>query len=274
LRGLDQDRYSKADSILVFLGISAYVAERKGKQGQRGDIIIHVADTTTVSSEGPVRPTVENRKGQHFHNDVMCDVLALYALGCPTKGGSSLLSSTWRVYNELAATRPDLIQVLAAPDWPFDTFGRDPPYIKRPLLFYHDGKILFSCSRFLFTGRADEPRTPGIPNLTEAQADALDAVHFTAKKFQFKMALEPGDMRFINNLALLHARESFEDDTSKRRHLVRLWLHNEQLAWKLPPPLQMAWDRAFEEDPNKPERWELSGSAEANRPLRRERSCE
>jgi hypothetical protein len=32
-----------------------------------------------------------------------------------------VISSAWTVYNELAATRPDLIHVLSASDWPFDT---------------------------------------------------------------------------------------------------------------------------------------------------------
>ena len=36
-------------------------------------------------------------------------------------GGESLLASAWTVYNELAATRPDLVKALAKPDWHFDT---------------------------------------------------------------------------------------------------------------------------------------------------------
>ena len=36
-------------------------------------------------------------------------------------GGSSIVSSAWTIYNELAARRPDLIKVLAEPNWPFDT---------------------------------------------------------------------------------------------------------------------------------------------------------
>lgn len=31
------------------------------------------------------------------------------------------MSSAWTVYNELAATRPDIIHTLSRPDWPFDT---------------------------------------------------------------------------------------------------------------------------------------------------------
>jgi Taurine catabolism dioxygenase TauD, TfdA family len=48
-------------------------------------------------------------------------VLALYKLSDSVRGGESLLASAWTVYNELAATRPDLINTLAKDDWAFDT---------------------------------------------------------------------------------------------------------------------------------------------------------
>jgi hypothetical protein len=30
-----------------------------------------------------------------------------------------------------------------------------------------------------------------------------------------------------------------------RRHLLRLWLRNEDLAWKLPEPLKENWERLY-----------------------------
>jgi hypothetical protein len=33
--------------------------------------------------------------------------------------------------------------------------------------------------------------------------------------------------------------------SSVRRHLLRLWLRNEELAWKLPQPLEDAWDLLY-----------------------------
>ena len=40
------------------------------------------------------------------------------------------------------------------------------------------------------------------------------------------MRLEPGDMQFVYNHALLHDRTGFRDwpDPDGRRHLLRLWL--------------------------------------------------
>lgn len=44
----------------------------------------------------------------------------MYVMDRPLSGGGSKIASTARVYNEIAATRPDLIHVLAKGDWAFD----------------------------------------------------------------------------------------------------------------------------------------------------------
>jgi hypothetical protein len=51
-----------------------------------------------------------------FHTDTG-DIVSLFAMEEPVEGGESLLASGWRVYNELAKLRPDLVKVLAS-DWP------------------------------------------------------------------------------------------------------------------------------------------------------------
>jgi hypothetical protein len=39
LRGLDPDDYNVEDFTIVYLGLSSYVAERRGKQDQRGSML-------------------------------------------------------------------------------------------------------------------------------------------------------------------------------------------------------------------------------------------
>ena len=38
--------------------------------------------------------------------------------------------------------------------------------------------------------------------------------------------LEPGDLLVVNNRAVMHARQDYEDfsDLDRRRHLLRLWM--------------------------------------------------
>ena len=45
--------------------------------------------------------------------------MSLFALNTAASGGESKLASSWRVYNELAETRPDLIRTLSE-NWDFD----------------------------------------------------------------------------------------------------------------------------------------------------------
>jgi len=115
-----------------------------------------------------------------------------------------------------------------------------------------------SYSRRLLTGSLDTPRTPGIPGLTEAQAEAIDVLHFLAKKNSIPVSMEKGDMRFVNNMALLHSREAFQDVEKTQRHLLRLWLSNKDKMWKLPPALELAWARNFEEDKERKEVWDYA----------------
>jgi alpha-ketoglutarate-dependent taurine dioxygenase len=40
------------------------------------------------------------------------------------------------------------------------------------------------------------------------------------------MDFEPGDIQFLNNSTILHARTAYEDfeEPERKRHLLRLWL--------------------------------------------------
>ncbi|KAK3317075.1 hypothetical protein B0H66DRAFT_535309 [Apodospora peruviana] len=258
VRGLDPDAYPLPDLTVIYLGISSYIGQQRGKQDQRGSMLIHVLKKDDPSESEFDQQYSEDKP---FHTDTVTDTLCLFTQALAAAGGRSVLASAYTVYNELARTRPDLIHTLAAPDWPFDTYGREPKYYKRALMYWHDDKLITSFSRRLLVGHLPfEPRSAGIPGLTEAQAEALDAVHFIARKHEIKPRMERGDIRFINNMALLHRREAFENAGGEKRHLVRIWLHNDEgVCWNLPGPLRLAWARVFEDDSGeRGEEWDLA----------------
>ena len=46
----------------------------------------------------------------------------MYVQDLALNGGESLLAPSAAVYNEIAATRPDVVDVLADPSWIYDKF--------------------------------------------------------------------------------------------------------------------------------------------------------
>ena len=76
--------------------------------------------------------------------------------------------------------------------------------------------MIIQYARRSFTGFQALPRTPTIPPITEAQAEALDAVHFLAERFHLGLDFQKGDVQYINNLATFHARDGFKDTAEQQ----------------------------------------------------------
>ena len=70
--------------------------------------------------------------------------------------------------------------------------------------------------RRAFTGYWGRPRTADIPAITEAQAEALDTLHYLAEKNAVNLDFHQGDMQFINNLGIFHARGGFRDSPEQQ----------------------------------------------------------
>ena len=68
----------------------------------------------------------------------------------------------------------------------------------------------------MFTGFQALPRSKDIPPITEAQAEALDALHFIAEKNAASLDFRQGDVQYINNLSIFHARDAFTDSEEKQ----------------------------------------------------------
>lgn len=99
-------------------------------------------------------------------------------------------------------------------------------------------------------------RTDGLGTLSQEQRRALNVLEEVAKRNQIALEAQPGDLLFINNHGVLHSREAFEDSPDSPRYLVRMWLKNEALAWKLPRALQAGNSRIYDEN-ELGERWNI-----------------
>lgn len=126
LRGLLVDNYSRQDNIIIFNGVSSYVGDVRGRQdskmvdgARQSSMMNHIKDLTHTPVSGLIGAPAYTADHQVFHCD-SGDIISLFCLSPAAQGGESKLASSWTVYNELAAKRPDLIRVLAADDWVVD----------------------------------------------------------------------------------------------------------------------------------------------------------
>lgn len=95
------------------------------------------------------------------------------------------------------------------------------PYTSRPLLFHTPAspttpeQVVIQYARRSFTGFLNLPRSKDIPPITEAQAEALDMLHFLAEKFSLTLDFQKGDVQYVNNLSIFHARDGFVDEPGR-----------------------------------------------------------
>ncbi|KAH8654984.1 hypothetical protein BGZ60DRAFT_418179 [Tricladium varicosporioides] len=259
IRGLRPEKHSIEDNIIIYAGVSSYIGSTRGRQDnkvidgvKKSNMLNHIKDLSRTSAATNIGAPAYTTDKQVFHTDAG-DIVSLFCLSPAAKGGESKLASSWRVYNELARTRPDIIRTLSE-DWAFDGYGNPAkPYTNRPLLFYSPKqglspeRLIIQYARRSFTGFLHLPRSQDIPPITEEQAEALDALHFLAERFSLTLDFQKGDIQFINNLALFHARDGFVDELGNERHLLRLWLRDSELAWETPVPLQERWDELYKD---------------------------
>ena len=227
VRGLPVAHHSRQDNVILYAGISSHVAPLRGRQDSQYDgkpasvVLAHIKDLSSSREKEHIGAPAYTTDKQVYHTDIG-DIVSLLALNTAAEGGTSRLASTWRVYNELAATRPDLIATLSE-DWTAETYGNpNRAFDKKPLLFHQPStsgsieRIVLQYARRVFTGFGALPRSKDIPPITEAQAEALDALHFLGERFNVGLDFRQGDIQYINNLAVFHARDEFTDSVEQQ----------------------------------------------------------
>jgi hypothetical protein len=128
----------------------------------------------------------------------------------------------------MAERRPDLLDRLYQP-FPVDRRGEVPegkaPFYEAPVFNEHAGYVSVLYSR-LHIGSAQ--RFPEARRLTVEDIEALDMLAELAgdPELRLDMNFMPGDIQFLHNHTILHARSAYEDwpEVECKRHLLRLWL--------------------------------------------------
>jgi alpha-ketoglutarate-dependent taurine dioxygenase len=130
------------------------------------------------------------------------------------------------LHNEILRRRPELLARFYRPYW-FDRqreyLPGEPAVFAAPI-FEYDGVLKARLSLHQIPGgyalagaTMDEETAASLALLREIFAEDELCVTFD---------FAPGEMQFVHNRAIGHARTAFDPDPAHRRHLVRLWLRD------------------------------------------------
>ena len=253
LRGLPVENYDEAAMRRIFWGLGTHLGSAR-YQNAAGELLGEVRDE--VRKYGAVRESARSpgmaktsraktrsNGALRFHTDRV-DVIGLCCVRQAPSGGVSKLASSVTVHDEILALRPDLHALLCG-DYHRSRQGEERggelESYALPVFAAWQGHFTSQYSR-TFVEAAQS--IPSVPPLSAAQTEALDLLAEVADAHCLSFRLQPGDMMFLNNHVIYHARTSYTDDPrpGHERLLFRLWLSMPN-SRPLPPGHKVLWGR-------------------------------
>ena len=232
-------------SAVAYMGLGTYLGYFVSQNG-RGHILGHVKDLGEDSTQIDKVRIYRTNARQFFHADD-CDIVGLLCCARALEGGESDIVSSHLVWNTIVREHPDVAETLTKPIWYFDRKGEvsqgEDPYIKTSIVYLEPGtggRVYLKYDPYFVRSLTRFSDKGIIPPLSEAQEKAARVLEETCSRLSLHMILEVGDIQFLSNAHVLHARTAYKDyapSTGKpRRHLMRLWLSTPdgEGGWKLP----------------------------------------
>ena len=218
LRGLPVERYDDNEIRLIYYAIGLHMGEPVG-QNPKGDLlgtVMNVGDPNDKNTR-----VYETNLYLPYHTDPS-DVVGLLCLRKAKIGGLSSLVSVASIFNEIVERHTEYLGLFFQPYF-YAHLGSNTPALSS-IFSFHQGKL--SC-RYLrqYIELGHEIMESPLPRVAFEAFDLFDEI-MHREEFRIDMMLEPGDLQFANNYAVLHSRNDFQDhaDPELRRKMYRLWL--------------------------------------------------
>jgi len=232
IRGVPLDRYGKERASSIYWGIGMHLGN-PWPQNAKGHLLGDVTDQGKAANDPTSRGNEIGGIAFPFHSDGS-DLVGLFCLDAGAGGGASVVANVVSIHNELVRTAPELAAELYAP-MPYDFRGEQAPgaqpWYTMPV-FNRCGDRLFV--RYIRPYIEASRRHDDAPRPSDAAREAMNQVDAMCAdpRYHVAMTMQPGDMQFVNNYHVLHAREAYVDDRAagKIRHLKRLWLETDVLT--------------------------------------------
>ena len=244
LSGVPVREWSEADTRLAHWGIGLHVGVAR-PQNAASEVINDVRDAGGAYQVMNGRGYNTNLK-LDFHID-FCDVVSLLCRRTARSGGTSLVSSSLAVIDEIRREHPELAPALLEPipfSWQGTQAPDDAPLYMSPMSGEKDGEIAFRTNRKnIVAAQRDFPHAPRLTGRQQALVELVDLL-LADERFCYAMRLDEGDLQLVNNYVIVHSRTGFEDfeTIDEKRHLLRLWL-----AVPDAQPLPDGWRDAFKD---------------------------
>lgn len=218
IRGLDANKYDEFQLANLYYLIGLHMGDSV-TQNARGDLLGYVENVGDKNNK--MTRVYETNAYLPYHAD-LSDVVGLLSIRKSKQGGLSSIISSSTVYNRILEKYPEYLGYYYHTAW-YDHLGEVDPTLS-PIFSYHEGKLACRYLRHYIELGHDRRNVP----MSQVQIDALNIFDEISHdpNLRLDMMLEPGDIQFCNNYCVMHSRSSFEDDDdlSKRRKLLRLWL--------------------------------------------------
>jgi hypothetical protein len=249
LRGLDLSQFTDCQSVILYAGLTSYVGNRRASN------IDHIRDRTHSNPRKEELKPLEQSMSMGFHSDIdVGDIVSMFVQTVPLEGGHQYLASINSIYNLLVKSDPDVLNVLSDKWYWERTYRPEPDQRKRvsferPLIAFatpENHQLQVNYAATFIGGDPAYPLSASAPPLTPRQQHALTTLQSAAKQTCVRLIPQPGDILFVNNYAIMHARDSFVDSLTNdeaKRHIMRLWLHDDEKGWKSAPALERRADR-------------------------------
>ena len=224
VKGLPVGQWSEAEIALAYWGIGHHLGT-PGAQNPDNELLGHVKDYDEARDDPFVR-LYRTNSNIRYHCDA-ADIVGLLCLKPAKTGGKSRVVSTVSLFNALYQRHPEWIPRLFEPiklDRRGELKEGQKPYsFITPCCF--DGEQLRTFYHSDYYHSVE--RHDGI-DLTTEEAGILSFYDELGlnPEYYLEMDLQVGDMQFISNHVIAHARTEYIDfdEREKKRHLLRLWL--------------------------------------------------
>lgn len=229
LRGLPVD---DADQLRRMFWVLGNNLGEPVMQNGRGEVLSEVTDRFAGAARGPDTRGYESNDELRFHCDGG-DSIGLCCVFSAPSGGENGLVSLRAIHQEIASVHREHLPVL---ERGFALYSRREASSEastggtvnqRRIPVFADGPNGFTA--WLNIRLAElAAEMSGVPFSVEEQA-AIDCIETLAERPDMKLSFrtEPGDIVWVNNLAVMHRRDRYVDhpDPAKARRLYRMWLN-------------------------------------------------